>query len=298
MEISGSKLHQNTIAITDDIVFAQDVLGNLYAVDCESGTLRWKAQLPVNGLPGLIEGLATDKGIVYAGTGKALSAFEARTGKLIWRNNDWNQREGTTTTLSVGSGVVIGSVQWSALYANDLKTGKKLWSASNHGLRNRGASAAIHNGLLYLISNKAFFIMEARTGRIIVRKTLPYSVDVTSTPLLTDKEIIFGTAKEGLVALDNQTLEEKWKCPVGDALIYTSPYSRPVSGTIETTPVLAGKMIAVGASDGTIYGVDKATGKITWKHATGSPVFGSVAASGNALVATDFGGNVYVFTRK
>lgn len=56
--------------------------------------------------------------------------------------------------------------------------------------------------------------MEARTGRIIVRKTLPYSVDVTSTPLLTDKEIIFGTAKEGLVALDNQTLEEKWKCPV------------------------------------------------------------------------------------
>lgn len=165
-------------------------MGNLYAVDCESGTLRWKTQLPVNGLPGLIEGLATDKGIVYAGTGKALSAFEARTGKLIWRNNDWNQREGTTTTLSVGSGVVIGSVQWSALYANDLKTGKKLWSASNHGLRNRGASAAIHNGLLYLISNKAFFIMEARTGRIIVRKTLPYSVDVTSTPLLTDKEII------------------------------------------------------------------------------------------------------------
>ena len=130
---------KNTIAITDDIVFAQDVLGNLYAVDCESGTLRWKTQLPVNGLPGLIEGLATDKGIVYAGTGKALSAFEARTGKLIWRNNDWNQREGTTTTLSVGSGVVIGSVQWSALYANDLKTGKKLWSASTHGLLHRGA---------------------------------------------------------------------------------------------------------------------------------------------------------------
>ena len=117
---------KNTIAITDDIVFAQDVLGNLYAVDCESGTLRWKTQLPVNGLPGLIEGLATDKGIVYAGTGKALSAFEARTGKLIWRNNDWNQREGTTTTLSVGSGVVIGSRSTGVpCIANDLKTGQE-----------------------------------------------------------------------------------------------------------------------------------------------------------------------------
>ena len=289
---------KNTIAIADNTVFAQDVLGNLYAVDCESGKLRWKAQLPVNGLPGLIEGLTTDNGIVYAGTGKALSAYEAQTGKLIWRNKDWNQREGTTSTLSVGTGVVIGSVQWSALYANDQQTGKKLWEASDYGLRNRGASAAIHGGLLYLISDKSFFIMDAKSGRIIVRKSLPYSVDVTSTPLLTDKEIIFGTAKEGLVALDSQTLEEKWRCPVDNALVYTAPYSRPISGTIETTPVIAGKMIAVGASDGTIYGIDKETGKICWRHATGAPIFGSVAASGNTLIATDFGGNVYAFTRK
>lgn len=83
------------------------------------------------------------------------------------------------------------------------------------------------------------------------------------------------------------------RCP--DLYLALQP---PRIGHHRDHPVLAGKMIAVGASDGTIYGVDKATGKITWKHATGSPVFGSVAASGNALVATDFGGNVYVFTRK
>lgn len=287
---------KNTIAIDNGLVFAQDVLGNLYAVDCESGKLCWESKLPVNGLPALIDGLVACDGIVYAGTGKALSAFEARTGKRIWKNEGWSQREGTTSTLTQGNGILIGSVQWSALYGNDSKTGKMLWSVSNHGLRNRGASAAMHGSLLYLISEKSFFILEAATGRIIVRKPLPYNLDATSTPLLTDKEIIFGTANKGLVALDNETLEEKWNCPIGDALIYTAPYSRPTSGTIETSPALAGKTVYVGASDGGIYGIDKRTGKIVWKYTTGAPIFSSVAISGNTLIATDFGGNVYAFS--
>lgn len=287
---------KNTIAIDNGLVFAQDVLGNLYAVDCESGKLCWESKLPVNGLPALIDGLVACDGVVYAGTGKALSAFEARTGKRIWKNEGWSQREGTTSTLTQGNGILIGSVQWSALYGNDSKTGKMLWSVSNHGLRNRGASAAMHGSLLYLISEKSFFILEAATGRIIVRKPLPYNLDATSTPLLTDKEIIFSTANKGLVALDNETLEEKWNCPIGDALIYTAPYSRPTSGTIETSPALAGKTVYVGASDGGIYGIDKRTGKIVWKYTTGAPIFSSVAISGNTLIATDFGGNVYAFS--
>lgn len=287
---------KNTIAIDSNLVFAQDVLGNLYALDCVSGKLCWESKLPINGLPALLDGLTACDGVVYAGTGKALSAFEAQTGKRIWKNEGWSQREGTTATLTQGNGILIGSVQWSALYGNDSKTGKTLWSMSNHGLRNRGSSAAMHGSLLYLISEKSFFILEAATGRIVVRKPLPYNLDATSTPLLTDKEIIFGTADKGLVALDNQTLEEKWNCPTGDALIYTAPYSRPVSATIETSPVLAGKTVYVAASDGGIYGIDKETGKIVWKYSTGAPIFSSVAVSGNTLIATDFGGNVYAFS--
>lgn len=190
---------------------------------------------------------------------------------------------------------MIGSVQWGALYANDTRNGRRLWARSDNGLRNRGASAALHGHLLYIISGNAFFILEAQTGRTIVRKDLDYSVDVTSTPLLTDREIIFGTAQRGLVALDNQTLDERWHCEVGDALIYTAPYTRPVSGTIETSAIQAGDLVWVAASDGGIYGIDKQQGQIKWKHATGAPIFGSLAASGNVLVATDFGGNVYLF---
>ena len=173
--------------------------------------------------------------------------------------------------------------------------GKKSEAYKDNKVRNRGSSVAMHGSLLYLISNQSFFILEATTGKVIVRKPLPYNVDVTSTPLLTDKEIIFGSAEKGLIALDNETLEEKWVCPVGAGLVYTCPYTRKGAATIETSPVLAGNTVYVTASDGVVYGINKSDGKIIWKYATGAPVFSSVAVSGNALIAADFGGNVYTF---
>lgn len=78
-------------------------------------------------------------------------------------------------------------------------------------------------------------------------------------------------------------------------MVYTSPYIRKGAATIETSPVLAGKTVYVTASDGAVYGINKDDGKIIWKYATGAPIFGSVAVSGNALIAADFGGNVYTF---
>lgn len=286
---------KNTIAIDGGKVYAQDAEGYLYAVDAATGKLVWEKKLNVNGLPALIEGLVADRGIVYAGTGKGLCASNGATGETLWTNTGWGQGEGTTSTNSLNRNILVSGVQWSALYANDATTGKLLWKAAKDGLRNRGASPAFHGDLLYLISDASVFILNATNGKIIVRKPMPFSVDVTSTPLLTDKEIIFGSARNGLVALERETLEPKWNFKTEDALVYTSPYSRKASSTIETSPILAGNTVFVGASDGRIYGIDKETGKASWQYATGAPVFGSVAASGNALVATDFAGNVYVF---
>lgn len=286
---------KNTIAIGNGQVLAQDAQGYLYAIDAESGKLSWEKKLPVNVLSSLIEGLVVSNGIVYAGTGKGLCAISIEDGKEIWTNTGWGQNMGATATLSVGENVLIGSSQWGALYANDLATGKLKWKASADGLRNRGASAAIHGDLLYIISNKSLFIMKTGSGKVIARKELPFVVEVTSTPLLTDNAIIFGSTRDGLIALDNQTFDIKWKFKTNGALVLTSPYSGRYSATVETSPVLAGNTVYVGASDGTIYGVNKENGQLVWKHETGAPVFSSVAISGNVLIAADFGGNIYAF---
>lgn len=287
---------KNTIAVENDVVYAQTVQGTVYAIKAEDGDLKWGRQLFVNDLPALIEGLVVSDGVLYAGTGAGLCAMNAETGDVLWQNTAWTQGEGTTSTLTVGNGMLIGSAQWRGLYGNDAATGELKWHLTQNGLTNRGSSPTIYKDLLYLISAKSLFIIQPETGNIIVRKEYPFSIDVTSTPLITDKEIIFGSVTDGLIGVDKETLEIKWKTQTQNALIYTAPYTRKSSSTIETSPLLAGNTVYFGASDGTLYGVNKETGEIVWKHATGAPVFGSVAASGNTLIAVDFGGNVYAFT--
>ncbi|MCC8155028.1 MAG: PQQ-binding-like beta-propeller repeat protein [Tannerellaceae bacterium] len=287
---------KNTIAIEDGLLFAQDTEGYLYAIDADTGVLVWEKKLQNNTLPALVEGLATHAGRVYAGTGNGLSALECKTGKEHWVNTGWKQHEGTTTTITVGENVVISGAQWGGLYGNDIRTGEMLWRNNKNGLTNRGASAAVYGNLLYITSQSSLFILNASTGQVIVRKELPVSVDVTSTPLLTDNRIIFGTADEGVMALDRETLDEVWRFKTNPALVYTAPYTRYPVATVETSPVSSGNIAFTGASDGTLYGLDISTGTCIWKHEMGTPCFATVAISGNTLIAVDFGGNVYAFT--
>lgn len=286
---------RNSMALADGKVVAQDVYGNLYAFSQKDGALDWKLDLKTNPVPALNDGLAADGDVVYAGTGRSLCAVDVKTGKQLWVNKDWSAREGCTATLSVGDDFVIGHSHWGAMYANDKATGKYLWGESADGLRNRSAAPAVIDGLLYIASRESFFVIEGRTGRIIVKKDLGVNVDVASTPVVTDSEIIFGTAEKGLMAIDRMTYEQKWVYRTAPSLIYSSPYTRNPSCTVETSPVVSGEQVYFAASDGTLYALNRKDGRLLWKHETGAPCFGSVAIVGNALFAVDFAGNVYGF---
>lgn len=287
---------RNSITIAAGKLFAQDISGILYTIDTKDGHLIKKTQMPVDGLPVMDEGIVSRGDTVYAGSGKALCAIDAVTGKTLWNNKGWQRGEGTVSTWSVGSGNLICGVQWSALYANDLKTGKMAWRNDKEGLRFRASSPAVYGGLLYTISDDSFYIIDEKSGRIVVRKKLGYGAEVASSPLMTDKEIVFGTTNGGIIALDNQTLEKKWQFKTSPALVYTAPYSHYPVNTVETTPVVSGNIVYVAASDGCLYGLDVHTGKEMWKQSMGAPLFSTPAISGNSLVVTDFGGNVYLYT--
>lgn len=289
---------RSSIAITSGLVFAQDVHGILYAIHADNGTLAWKKDLGISMVPALNDGLVANDGIVYAGTGKSLCALKASTGEQIWRNNDWDRGEGCTATLSLNRNVLIGHAHWGGLYANDATTGKMLWGTGDGELRHRSSSAAMIGDVFYLISSESFFVIESKTGRILARKNLGYNVNVTSTPLVTGSEIVFGTSDRGIIALDRETLAEKWNFRSKPAMIYSAPYVRNPAATVEASPVLSGNTIFIGASDGNLYALDRKTGKQLWKHETGAPIFAAVSISGNALYAVDFVGNVYGFIGK
>ena len=252
---------RNSIAIEGGKVLAQDVHGQLYAVDAETGTVSWKKDLEIGVVPPLNDGLVASQGVVYAGTGKSLAAFDVATGQLRWRNTEWNRGEGCTATLSLGrQDVLIGHAHWGGLFANDARTGKMLWASWDGELRHRSSSAAMWGDHFYLLSSQSLFVMEARTGRILLRKRLGFDVNVTSTPLVTDKAVLFGTSDRGIVALDKETYETLWTFRTGTALVWSAPYIGNRPSTVETSPLVAGGIVYVGASDGVIYALDAAKG--------------------------------------
>ena len=286
---------KNTIAVDEGTVFAQDAEGYLYAIDSQTGKPKWDIKMNVAGLPVLVDGLTAANGIVYAGSGKAFGAYNGKTGEAVWLNKGWPQGEATTSTPLLINGVVVSGANWRGFYGNDAQTGELLWKLDKDGITDRGATPAYVGNLLYVASRQSLFIIDSRSGKVVVRKELPFNVQVNSTPLVTDNLIMFGTQTDGLVALDRETFEVKWKAQTSPALVYTAPYSRHPAATIETSPLLVGGTVYFGASDGIIYGVNPENGQTVWKHKTGAPLFSTLATDGRMIFATDFGGNVYAF---
>lgn len=287
---------RNSIAADGGMVFAQDVQGIVYAVEEATGKIAWQKDLKIGVTPALNDGLVAKDGILYAGTGRQLTAFKARTGEVLWQNKEWGRGEGCVATLTLSDNdVLVGSSHWGALYGNDARTGKMLWQDWDEDLRFRASTPAAWGDVMYVVSGRALLMLENKTGRILMRKKFDYCVEVASTPLVTKDAIIFGTATNGIVALNKETLEEKWHFKTRDALILSSPYQGNHPATVETSPVLCGNLVYMGASDGMLYAIDAKTGRLQWRHNMGTPVFASVAVSGNAIFAVDFGGNVYGF---
>ena len=178
------------------------------------------------------------------------------------------------------------------------KTGKLLWKMGDKGYRFRSSSATWKDDTLYVASDKGIGLMDVRTGKLYKYFETEYNLTVSTKPLIVNDLLIMGTRNNGLVAFNRYTGKEVWKVMTGDALIYTSPYSKPESHTVETPPVLVNESIIFGASDGFVYWVDPEDGTVIEKFEVGAPVFGAVAPYLNGFFVADFGGNIYRFIMK
>ncbi len=286
---------KNTIVYDAGKVFATDAGGIVYALDENAGKLLWEKDLGLNQLPAFVSGMAVENGVIYSGAGYGFFALKADDGTEIWRNSEWDEHEGSTPTITLAGDVVVNSAHWGALYGNDKRTGKLLWSLSEKGIRFRDGSATYQNDTLFLAAEKRLFAIDPVSGKILKEKETQYLLDATTCPLLTNNLLIVGTGNEGVVAFDRHTFEKVWNFETGAAMFYTVPYSRNRVRTVETAPVILGDMLCFGASDGCFYGVNVNTGKCIWKKELGAPVFSSVAVTGNMVYVSDFSGNIYGF---
>ena len=290
---------KHTLAVDKNLVFATSVDGIVYALDANSGKLAWQQDLSLSQTQGVYGGSIIVKDILYAGAGHGLTALEPKTGKILWQNKKWRIHFSCSVTPALAGGILYAAQNWgNGLYAHNAKTGELLW---NIGRKEEfdylDKAPIIVENRLYITTGlrKSIAIIDTKTGKILSKKNVP-DTRCGSTPLIAEGLIIFGTYSEGIVSLEAETLEIRWRFKTRPSLVATAPYSNDNSRTVHASPVLSGNIVYIGGTDGYFYALDIHSGKELWSINLGVPIYSSAAISGNAVYVSAYDGNLYAFT--
>ena len=285
----------NTFCYDNGKILVTDYYGIAYALSAKSGELIWKKELGQRELGNYNTGNVVNNGIFYTGYAHYLQAVDVETGKTLWRNNSWKGGEGSTHTMIVADDVLIAASNWRALYAHSTKTGDLIWKNKEDQYNSRSSSATWYNDTLYVAGKEDLGMFDLQSGKMLKSFKTKYSLLVSSKPLIVDNMIIIGTKNNGMVAINRFNGETIWETNTGDALVYTSPYSRPITRSVEAPPVLINGAIIFGASDGFVYAVDVKSGKTIDKVNLGAPILSAVTPYKDGFIVGDFGANIYYF---
>jgi outer membrane protein assembly factor BamB len=177
--------------------------GNLYAVDADSGTLRWK--FATNGI--IHTSPAIKNGTVYIGSWDTwLYAIDAQTGKEKWKFKTQNQPvyhllEGIQASPAVSDSIVFIGARDGYFYAINANAGTLLWK---FGCDNSWVltTAAIQDSTVYFCTSDSylFLALDIKTGREKYRlKTNGYNY---SSPAIAGSTAYFGDFTGKMYALD------------------------------------------------------------------------------------------------
>lgn len=133
------------VAAGDGLVFALDLGSRLHALDAATGGRRWLAQLGDDSARWVLGPPVVRDDVVYAGSGAGVHAFDARSGRELWRTplaTDWAASRGG---VAVGDGLLaIGAVNdHMHLAVLDEATGAVRWRHEGRDISGVCATPAI-----------------------------------------------------------------------------------------------------------------------------------------------------------
>ncbi len=232
-----------------------EVVESLYALDAQTGLLRWRQQQPANPYPVLV-----GKGVVYVTAGANLYALNASNGSERWHVMVGNNAD----DLVLGNDVLYGTTfeiignQWSStLFAINPDTGMLLWQTSLPADKSFGVSV-VGNGTLYLTSVEQKYKTVGALG--------------APGPLLVSRPMSDGKPKISYVYAYSQDGKQLWQ-------------SQKFDGYLGKLTVVGG--VVYFAGDTSIDTLDTKNGKLLWQYqvAQGAVMYGSpIIANGAAYL--------------
>lgn len=223
----------------------------LYAVDAETGRVRWSfaAQGSIRSSP------AVSDGTVYFGSWDGnVYAVSAESGEQVWSYGTGAPIQGSPAVA--GGRVIVGS-RSARVLALDAASGDLEWTYVHAYGSWVESSPVVEGGIVYIGSSDALslFALDARSGAEVWRfKTGGWS---WGTPVVTDEVVYIGSISAspyysplvaGFFAVDRQTGEERWRMTPEAVVGY-------VTGGVFAAPAIDAGIVYVASLDGRIHAI-------------------------------------------
>jgi outer membrane protein assembly factor BamB len=266
-------------AVEGGLIYFGAFDGNFYAAIETTGQLKWKFQtggehrfsaahlhgsVPENEtMPDpwdcYLSSPVVWKGAVYFGSGDGnVYALDAATGALKWKFKTGNV---VHASPAIANGVVFVGSWDSYLYALDAVTGTEKWRFQtgvdpvNHNQQGIQSSAAIFDGVVYFgCRDGHLYAVDEQTGVMKWAYNTKGSW-VLNSPAVSHGKVYFATSDTGLLyAADAKT----------GSIAFSVNWGWPMF----SSPAIAGDMLYIGSTAGTVNAARLADGTKAWSFAT------------------------------
>jgi len=273
---------------SDSVYFLSGV--HIYALNAGTGALRWcvhagnaQSHLATYGSvapllpnppppPEGIMGIAVNQGTIFAGSENGYTyAFDAPTGKMVWRHLTWF---GTTTAPTVLDGVVY--VASDKLYALNARDGSQRWTAPSQDVI--ASSPLIVKHTIYLGSyDNHIYALDQTTGS----KQWAYQTKgrVYVGPVVDQDRLFFGAGDDGpsVYAITTQ-----------GKLLWHNPM------IISSSIAVSNGLLYVGTNT-TLYALSTQDGTVRWSLPMNDPL--TFLVSENILYVTSGSTGLYALNK-
>ncbi len=269
--------------VVDGAVYFGSGDGNVYALDANSGELRWKFKTGdvVHASPAFADG------VVFVGSWDSyFYAIDAKNGKEKWRFHGGedaliHNQVGFQSSPAVVDGVVYTGCRDAQLYALEAESGKEKWKIDNQ-LSWVITSPAVVGGKVYFATSDSalYHVADAATGKSLVKED--GGAYMFSSPTVVNDTAFIGVLNGTLAARDAASGKLLWEFQTdaskenkGWVLTAERRFNVPMLffdnwregplvaqdrqlsvGSIFSSPLVANGAVYFGSTDGFVYAID------------------------------------------
>ncbi len=308
----------SSAAIVDGTVYVGTYLGELIAVDLETGEAKWRYQATPD--VGIGESSpAVGHGLVFVGDlAGLLHAVDSATGEGVWTFQ--TDGEIKSSPVVVGEQVLVGSYD-GYLYSLTATDGTLVWKYET--LNYVHATPAVANGVAYFGGcDEVFRGVRVTDGEEVF--SVSAGAYTAASPAVVGNRVYFGTFNNEVLGLDLVNQEVLWryehhtrhfpfyssalnvdgKVIIGgrDRMVHAideqtgqEVWTFTTGARVDSSPAASDGRVYIGSGDGRLYILDLETGEKLWEFDTAAPLFASPAIAEGKVVIGSQDGVLYCF---